>query len=128
MKGFGLLLAMVLLFSGCSLLSKIAPPQYDESGQAVPGTHDVIQPVKSVVGNIPYANPVLGILLLCWNFAETFRANKTQKGLMATVRAIEQAANDPEIKEAVAKIKGYLSNAHDIAEVQSLIKSALSKA
>lgn len=126
MKKFLIILFLSFL-SGCAFLEKIAPSGVDELGAPVPGTHAVIQPVKSVTDAIPYGEAAVGIMLLVWNFIEKAKANKNQKGLMATVRAIEQAGKDPDIKEAVKKIKTILSNAHDIAEVQPLLRELLKR-
>ena len=108
-------------------MEKIAPSQKDELGQTIPGTHEVIRPIKSVTDNLPYGEAAVGIMLLAWNFVEKAKAAKNKKGLMATVRAIEQAAKDPDMAEAIAKLKIILSNAHDVAEVQPLLRELLKR-
>jgi hypothetical protein len=122
-----LLLAVVIVLSGCSLLERVAPSQIDANGNVIPGTHDVSQPIHDTARTIPYAEPLLGVLLLAWNFSEKYRANKLNKGLKATVMAIENAGKDPDIAEAISKLKDQLSHAHDVAGVQPEIRDILAK-
>ncbi len=111
-------IAVVLCFTGCSLIEKIAPSQLDAAGSPIPGTHDVSH---------PYGEAAIGVLLLVWNGYEKIRANKFGKGLTSTVQAIEKAGEDPALAELVAKLKEELSHAHDVAGVQPIIKAVLSK-
>lgn len=116
-----------LMFSGCALLNKVAPSQLDESGNPIPGTHDVSQPIKDVSKSIPYGEAVVGILLLAWNGIEKYRANKLEKGLKATVRAIKGVLEDPAMKEQAEAIKDSLRNAHANSGSTDMIKTMIAK-
>lgn len=120
-------IAVLLVFSGCAFMNKVAPSQLDEAGNTIPGTHDVVQPVKDVAHAIPYGDVVIGILLLAWNGAEKYKSYKLGKGLKSTIQAIEKAGEDPAIADSIAKLKILLSNAHDVANVQSEVKDILAK-
>ena|SRR3990167_5883918 len=121
-----LTLVMALL-TGCALIDKIAPSRYDESGNRIPGTHEASPLAQDAAGAIPYGGVALSVLLLVTNVFEKFKSYKTTKGLMATIRAIELAAKDPETKEAIAKLKVQLSTAHQSANVQPLINRLLAQ-
>lgn len=120
-------LLLILTISGCALANRLAPSQTDASGNVIPGTHDVSQVVHSTAATIPYAEPLIGILLLAWNGVEKYRSYKLGKGLISTVQTIEKLGEDPEMKEAIAKLKDQLSHAHDVAHVQPEIKNILAK-
>ena len=120
-------IAVLLVFSGCAFMNKVAPSQIDEAGNPIPGTHDVAQPVKDVAHAIPYGDVVIGILLLAWNGAEKYKSYKLGKGLKSTIQAIEKAGEDPAIADSIAKLKVLLSNAHDVANVQPEVKDILAK-
>lgn len=122
-----LFFAFVICLAGCAMLNKIAPSQNDVEGNPLPGTHELIQPVKDVTDAIPYGGVATSVLLLVWNFLEKAKANKTTAGLMSTIRAIEAASKDPEIKDAIAKLKIKLAESHQTANVTPLIKQLLSK-
>ena len=116
---------------GCSFLAnlgnKIAPSQVDTAGNAILGTHKLTPLAKDVGGAIPYGMPVLLGFSTVWNLFERARANRNGKGLIATIKAIKQASEDPEMKAAWETLRGYLSNAHDSADVTPLIKDLLAK-
>lgn len=120
-------LLLVLTISGCALANKIAPSKLDDSGNPIPGTHDVSLGLHSTASTIPYAEPLIGILLLAWNGVEKYKSYKLGKGLISTVQTIEKLGEDPDMKEAIAKLKDQLSHAHDVAQVQPEIKSILAK-
>jgi hypothetical protein len=120
-------LTIVFSFAGCAFLNKVAPSQVDSYGNAIAGTHGLSPISKDAAGAIPYGSAAVGVFLLVWNFFEKVKANKNEAGLKATVLAIEQAAQDPAIKDAVVKIKDLLSNAHQIANVQPLIDDILAE-
>lgn len=121
------LVLTLVLFAGCALLNKAAPSQLDEMGQPIPGTHTANPVVENVAASIPYGSVGLNALLLLTNFIEIYREKKIKKGLMATIRAIEQASKDPKIQDAIAKLKELLANAHSAADVQPLINDLIAK-
>ena len=123
----GLGIVLVCTFSGCAFLEKVAPSQVDETGNVIPGTHELIPLAKDVSGAIPYGGVATSIFLLAWNFVERAKSKKTTVGLMATVRAIEAAAKDPETKEAIEKLKIQLAEAHQSVDVQPLVNRLLAK-
>lgn len=120
-------IAVLLVFGGCAFMNKVAPSAMDEAGNPIVGTHELSPLAKDVTGAIPYVDLIALIGLGIWNFAERVRANKNKKGLMATIRAIEVAGNDPATQEAVAAIKLKLSEAHKTADVQPLVNRLLSQ-
>ena len=126
MKGmFVLVVSLFLILSGCAMLQKIAPSKTDAEGNVIPGTHALIPIAQETANAIPYGGVASTVLLLVWNVFERAKSKKTTTGLMATIRAIEAAAKDPETKEAVAKLKVMLSEAHQSANVQPLINRLL---
>lgn len=130
MNKITIVLGIVILctFAGCAFLQKVAPSQLDEAGQPIPGTHTLNETAQAVATNLgPYGSAAAAIPLLIWNFVELVRAKKDQKGLIATVKALKQAGDDPKTKEAFEAIKGYLKNAHSVAGVDSVIKNLLAK-
>ena len=116
-----------LCFTGCALLNKVAPSQLDEAGNPIPGTHDVSSGVKDVAKAIPYGETAVGILLLAWNGFEKYRANKLEKGLKATVRAIKGVLEDPAMQAEAEAIKDSLRNAHANSGSTALIKTLIAK-
>ena len=129
MKNLLLICIIVCLaFSGCAMLEKIAPSAIDEQGAVIAGTHELTATAKTVTGVTgPYGQAAAAGILLIWNFVERFRRNKNEKGLIATVKALKQAGDNPATKEAFEEIKGYLKNAHSVAGVNTTIKSILAK-
>ena len=123
---FFLVLALSMVV-GCAFLEKVAPPQIDEQGVTVPGTHQLTPLAQDVAGAIPYGGVATTVMLLIWNFFEVEKARKTSTGLMATIRAIEVASKDPEIKDAIEKLKVQLAAAHQSANVQPLINRLLAQ-
>lgn len=123
----GMMLFVCVLLAGCSLIDRFAPSQIDEQGQVIPGTHELTPVAKDVTDAIPYGGVVTSVLLLVLNFVERAKSKKTSDGLMATIRAIEQASKDPETKDAIARLKIQLSEAHQSANVQPLINRLLSQ-
>jgi hypothetical protein len=117
----------LLCFAGCAWLNKVAPNQVDASGNIISGTHQVPQTTQDVAAMIPYGSVGLNGFLLVWNFIERAKSKKTASGLMATVRAIKQASDDPDIQAAAAKLKEYLRINQQAVGVQSLIKDYIAK-
>lgn len=150
MKQF--LLIFVLVLGGCTAIDRavnhIAPNQTEivqatdpvtgvttNSIVEVPGTHEPLPITKDTAAAIPYGTFALGLLLLGVNFYQSMQAKKlklvtdqTATGLKATVLAIEQASQDPEIKDAITKLKVALANAHQVAGVEPIIRDILAKA
>lgn len=125
------LIIFSFILTGCAFLNKglnkIAPPQYDEQGNEIPGTHSPTPLAKDVADSIPYGSVALNGLLLVVNFIQKVKSDKVAKGLKSTVMAIEQASKDPAIRDAIEQLKEELSNAHKIAGVRPLIKEMLAK-
>lgn len=126
-----LLLTLVMLFAlfaGCTVLEKIAPSAIDEQENVIAGTHELTPAAETATRMVgPYGQAAAGTILLVWNFIERFRRNKSQKGFVATVRALKQAGEDDATKAAFEQIKVYLQKAHQIANVESDVKSILAK-
>lgn len=120
-------IAVLLVFGGCAFMNKVAPSALDEVGQPIAGTHELTPLAKDVTGAIPYGETAAGILLFAWNFWERAKSKRTEKGLMATIRAIEAAGNDPATQEAIAALKLKLADAHKTADVQPLVNRLLSQ-
>ena len=109
-------------------MNRLAPSSFDEAGNPVPGTHELTETANTVASNFgPYGSAAAAIPLLIWNFVELVRAKRDQRGLIATVKAIDEAAKNPTIKEAAEKIKVYLGSAHKIAGVNKTIDGLLTK-
>ena len=124
-----LIMALTCFFlSGCSLLGKLAPAQYDSQGKIIPGSRQPTDIVNTVADTIPYGQSALGIILLIAAGYEKYRSYKLEKGLKATLFAGKQVAADPELKEMWEKVREtYMRNAHETAGVTKLIKSILAK-
>ena len=127
MKIAALLVAVLVVLGGCAFLQKVAPSQIDEQGSVIPGTHELSPLAQDVAGAIPYGGVASTFLLLVWNFVERAKSKKTATGLMATIRAIELASQDPETKDAIAKLKLQLAEAHQSANVQPLVNRLLAQ-
>lgn len=123
----GVVVALMVLVSGCALMNRVAPNQVDAEGKIIPGTHQVVQPVQDVAAAIPYGSFALNGFLLIWNFIEKTKSKKTAEGLRATVLAIKQASEDPDIRAAVDKLKIYLANSQKSAGVQDTVKAVIAK-
>ena len=127
-KSIMVLAVLLFVVTGCAFFEKIAPSQLDESGKAIPGTHELVPEAKAVASNLGvYGEVAVGIPLLVWNFVERVRRKKSDGGLMATVRALKEAADDPNTKEAFELIKSKLKSAHKVAGVEGLIKGLIAK-
>lgn len=122
-----ILVMFIAIFSGCAMLQRAAPSQMDETGNAIPGTHQLTPLAQSTADAIPYGGVVASVFLLAMNFFEVAKSKKTKNGLMATIRAIEAASKDPDIKDAIAKLKLLLKESHQTANVQPLINELLAK-
>lgn len=129
MKRLLLPLALVcILLAGCSLLDTIAPPQYDEAGNPIPGSRQATEITRTVADSIPWGGLALNILLLGVAGFEKFNAYRAQKGLMATLLAGKQIADDPKMKELWEEtLLSYYKNAHKTAGVFDYIKTMLAK-
>jgi len=110
-----------LFFAGCSLIDS-AIPVNPETGYREP-----TQLTSDVAGAIPYGSGALAAFLFVSNAFIFVSKKKTEKGLWATVKAIEAASKDPEMKEAVAKLKIQLAAAHKEVNVSPLINRLLSR-
>ena len=82
---------------------------------------------KAVAGSVPYGSGALAVLLFASNALIFVKKRKTDKGFMATIRAIEAASKDPEMKDMVAKLKLQLAEAHKGVNVQPLVNRLLSR-
>jgi len=117
-----------LVYSGCTMLEKIAPSAVDELGNVIPGTHELTDSVKAVSSNFGlYGEVAVGIPLLVWNFVERFKRKRVNDGLVSTVIALKDAADDPATKEAFNKIKDKLKSAHKVAGVTDVVKGIIAK-
>ena len=115
-----------LIFSGCALLDKMFVPKYNEQGSEI--GREPTEITKAVADVVPYGDVALNVILLMYAGVARFKQYKTEKGLKATVLAIKNASQDPEIKEAVNKVKeSYLRPAHENSGATNLIKLLLAK-
>ena len=123
MRNLGLvfLLLMCVFFVGCSTMDTIAPVNPET------GYREATQITKDVTSAVPYGSAGLAALLFISNAVIFVKKKKTDKGLMATIRAIEAASKDPEMKDMIAKLKLQLAEAHKSVDVQPLIQRLLSK-
>jgi len=125
---FAVALLSITYLTGCAVLDKIAPPQYDEQGQAIPASRQPTEVTQAVADTIPYGTVALNILLLAVAGVEKFKSYKMEKGLKATLMAGKQASKDPELAKLWEKVKdAYYKPAHQSAGVTSLIKLLLAK-
>ena len=114
------------LLSGCALLNKFAPSQYDPQGNPIPGTHELTTPAKTVIDATgPYGQAAVAAFLMVWGFIERAKANKKGNGLVATLTGLKQAGQDPKTKAAFEEVKAYIKNAHDSAGVRKDIDEML---
>lgn len=119
---------LTLTFGGCALLDTIAPPQYDEQGNAIAASRQPTFITRTVADTIPYGESALGLILFVAAGYERFRANKLEKGLKATLLAGKKVAKDPKMKDMWDKVKDdYYREAHENAGVTALIKGLLAK-
>ena len=120
-------IVLSLGIAGCAFMAKVAPSQMDESGNVIPGTHELSPLAKDTAQAIPYGEVVVGIGLLVWNFVERVKRNKTTSGLVATMRAIETASKEPGTTESITRLKQLLAENHKGANVQPLINRLLAQ-
>lgn len=110
-----------LFFAGCSLIDS-AIPVNPETGYREP-----TQLTSDVAGAVPYGSGALAVVLFISNAITFVKKKKSDDGLWATIKAIEAAGKDPEMKEAVAKLKIQLAAAHKEVNVSPLINRLLSR-
>jgi hypothetical protein len=126
------MMILSLSFAGCAMLEKIAPAEVNELGNPIPGTHELTPIASTVSQNLgPYgAAAATGVVWLL-NFIELAkvkrREQETNNAFLATVRAIDQARTDPNLKEQWDKLKAYLKNAHSSAGSGGVVSQFLSK-
>lgn len=107
--------------AGCAALDTIAPVNPET------GYREATEITKDAAEAIPYGSGVLAVILGLSNAWILVQKRKTDKGLWSTIKAIESASKDPEMKEMVAKLKLQLAEAHKDVNVQPLINRLLSK-
>ena len=113
--------------AGCAVLDKIAPAQYDEQGNIIPGSREATPLARGVADAIPYGDVALSFVLLVAAGYEKYRANKLEKGLKATLLAGKKVASDPQMKELWDKVKDAYRQEHENAGVTSIVKEIISK-
>ena len=113
--------------AGCSLLDKAAPAQYDASGKEIPGSRVPTEFTKAVADTVPYGNVALNLILLLTTVAAVYKQKKTETGLIATLKAGQQAAADPATAEAWEKLKQVYADAHNSAGLTGYINELLAK-
>ena len=117
-----LTLALIcFVMAGCATLDKIAPINPET------GFREPTQLTQEVAGAVPYGSGAWAVLLFISNSILLVKKRKTDQGLWATVKAIEQASKDPEMKDMVAKLKIQLAAAHKEVNVSPLINRLLSR-
>ncbi len=118
-----LLVAVVLcmFMAGCSLIDQAIPVNPET------GFREATQITKDVTSAVPYGSGVLAAILFASNTLIFIKKKKTDAGLMATIRAIDAASKDPEMKDMISKLKLQLAEAHKSVNVQPLINRLLSK-
>jgi len=123
MRNFSLLFALMvcLFFAGCSLLDQTIPVNPET------GFREPTQLTSDVAGAVPYGSGALAVVLFISNALIFVKKKKSDDGLMATVKAIELASKDPEMKDMIAKLKTQLATAHKEVNVSPLINRLLSK-
>jgi len=114
-------LFVCIFFAGCSLLDNTIPVN-PETGYREP-----TQITKDVAEAVPYGSGALAVLLFISNAVIFVQKKRTGTGLMSTVRTIEAASKDPEMKEMIAKLKLRLAESHKQVNVTPLINTLLSK-
>ena len=120
------LILSLITIGGCAWLDTQFVPEYDEAGNEVGRTPT--ETVKAVADAAPYGNVALNLALLLFAGVAKFKQYKTEKGLMATVSAIKTASKDPDIAEAIAKLKeSYLQPSQTAAGSEALIRMLLAK-
>lgn len=120
---------LVVTFAGCATLNKVFPSKVDEQGNVIPASHEASDMANTVAGFIPngYGTIFLTAFAGVWNFYERYKRNRSEKTLMATVRAIKEAGQDPATKDDIDKIKELLSKAHAMAGVKKEINAMIAK-
>jgi len=113
--------------AGCSLIDYVAPPQYDESGVAVPDSREPTELVKGIADVVPYGETGLAVFMFLVAGFERFKRNKTEKGLKATLMAGKKVAKDPELQKHWEKIKEIYKIEHENTGTYSFIKLAIAK-
>lgn len=124
-----IIIAFVASIAGCALMNKVLPGQVDANGQIISGTHQATASAQGLAGLIPYGigSVLLNVIQLAWNGYEKFKADKVDKGLNATLIALNQVKDDPNLKADWEQIKAILSKAHIVSGVQPLIQRLLAK-
>lgn len=122
-KQFVLSIALVGCFfmAGCAALDTIAPVNPET------GYREATEITKDVAEAVPYGSGALAVILAISNAWILVKKKQTDAGLWATVKAIDAAAKDPEMKDAIAKLKLQLADAHKEVNVSPLINRLLSK-
>ncbi|MBW1672061.1 MAG: hypothetical protein JRJ45_00195 [Deltaproteobacteria bacterium] len=119
---FLILLVLACVFmAGCSLIDATAPINPET------GYREATQITKDVADAVPYGSGALAAILFVSNAFIFLGKKKSDKGLWATIKAIEAASKDPEMSEMVAKLKIQLAAAHKDVNVQPLINRLLSR-
>lgn len=120
------LLALSLFtLTGCAVLDKLVPAQYDEEGNFI--TREPTEITKAVAGAIPYGDVALYAVLLLSTGWQKYKRNKVEKGLKATLMAGKQVANDPKMAELWEKLKEVYRKEHEDSGSTALIKNMLAK-
>lgn len=119
------LIALSLTLSGCALMNKAFPNQVDASGNIISGTHTANAAEQAAAGVLPWGSVALNGILLVWNGIEQFQKKKIGKGLTATLTALNQVKDDPNLKAQWEAVQEILSNTHKAAGVQALINKEL---
>jgi len=114
-------IAGCVFLAGCTLIDSAIPINPET------GFREATELTKDITGAVPYGGAGLAALLFISNTILFIRKKKTDTGLMATIKAIEAASKDPEMKEMIAKLKTQLAAAHRDVNVQPLINRLLSK-
>ena len=107
--------------AGCAALDTIAPINPDT------GFREATEITKDVADAVPYGSGALAAILFLSNAIIFVKKKKTDAGLWSTIKAIETASKDPEMKDMIAKLKLQLAAAHKDVNVQPLINRLLSK-
>ena len=123
MRQFLLVIALLGCFfmAGCAALDTIAPVNPDT------GYREATEITKDVADAVPYGSGALAVILAISNGWILVQKRKTDKGLWATVKAIEAASKDPAMSTMIAQLKVQLAAAHKDVNVQPLINRLLSR-
>jgi hypothetical protein len=137
----GFILASTLALGGCNMFNKaldtVAPNQINsETNQEIIGSHELTPIASGIVAGasgaaagvgFPFVLPIVSLLLLIINFFQKSQNGKLSDAIYSTVKAIENASNDPELAPLMDKLKSQLATAHQIADVQPIINSILAE-